>query len=139
MKLSACLLFSILCAPPPPPPWSHRGKPKKEGNNSKTRAIVQTVAGLLQAQVALLAAWSNLKTASPNFLAKKIVKRGMNKKKQSYEDTRALLIHAQSQTKSQAWKVVHYLWWWCPSVHTYVRTYKTKQNKPMKELNHFFS
>ena len=37
--------------------------------------------------------------------------------------TLVLLILAQAQTKAQAWKMVHYFWWWCPSVHTYIRTY----------------
>ena len=41
-------------------------------------------------------------------------------------------IHAQAQTKAQAWKVVYYFWSWCLSV-------RTKQNKLMKELNHFSS
>ena len=48
------------------------------------------------------------------------------------------LIHAQAPTKAQAWKVVHYFWWWCPSVRTYVPTYKTKQTdqrvKPLFKL-----
>ena len=48
-----------------------------------------------------------------------------------------ILIHAQAQSKAQAWKVVHYFWWWCPSVHTYGRTYKTKQTD--QRLNHFSS
>ena len=26
------------------------------------------------------------------------------------------------QTKTRAWKAVHYFWWWCPSVRTYIRT-----------------
>ena len=31
---------------------------------------------------------------------------------------------------AQAWKVVHYFWWWCPSVRTYRRTtYKTHRSK----------
>ena len=47
--------------------------------------------------------------------------------------THVLLIHSQAQTKAQAWKVVHYFWWWCPYVQN-----KTK-NKPIKELNHFSS
>ena len=44
------------------------------------------------------------------------------------------LIHAQAQTKAQAWKVVHYFWSWCSSV----RPYKTKQTdqrvKPLFNL-----
>ena len=47
-----------------------------------------------------------------------------------------ILIHVQAQTKAQAWKVVHYFWWWCPSVRTYVLTYvhsvRTKHNKPIR-------
>ena len=35
------------------------------------------------------------------------------------------LIHVQAQTKAQAWKVVHYFWWWFPSV----RPYKTHRSK----------
>ena len=46
-----------------------------------------------------------------------------------------------STNQSTNLKMVHYFWWWCPSVRpsirTYVRTYvRTKQNKPIKELNH---
>ena len=45
-----------------------------------------------------------------------------------------LFIHAQAQTKAQAWKVVHYFWWWCPSVHTSVRTKQNKNRSKIKPL-----
>ena len=45
--------------------------------------------------------------------------------------TLVLLIQAQAQTKAQAWKVVHFSWWWCPYAYfrTYSRTYKTNRSK----------
>ena len=38
------------------------------------------------------------------------------------------LIHVHAPTKAQAWKVVHYFWWWCSSIRPYV------QNTPTNEL-----
>ena len=40
------------------------------------------------------------------------------------------IIHAQAQTKTQAWFIIS---------GDGVRPSKTKQNKPIKELNHFSS
>ena len=54
--------------------------------------------------------------------------------KSNWRNSLLLLIHAQAQTKAQAWKVVHYFWWWCPYVRTKHTDQRVKQFFPASAL-----